>query len=203
MNGTLLAYSLGLGLAFGVAVMFVTTAILISISVMMNRYIYHTVGMRIAIGFFCGMFAGPILVLLTGMRLFKWVPRTHYFGLLPLYHAPVSESAGVSGWIMPFILYIFNLIRTLFTIKTEDGGLAAYKATIESGMHILTSPQITATIPGIGNVAVCPGAVCEEFMHAAQQIGTIPHMNEWTTEMNTLERNWTQFASLLKKTPLT
>ena len=135
------------------------------------------------------------------MRIFGGWPKTYYFGLMPLFHSPVQGT--VSGWIMPFIMFFFNLCKSLVTINSEETGTGtgttAYIKAIEAGMNLVptTTRPITVLVPVFSNVlgqnktltleaTVYPGAVCEEFMAAAQQVGTIETLEDWQLEIKNL-----------------
>lgn len=192
MNWELIGKNVGIGAATGVSIILLSIIILVPISFMMNRYIYHTVGMRIAIGIFSGLFSLPIFVLICGMLCTSHLPQAHYFGLLPILPSYAPATIG-TGWIMPFILSVFYAFKSLVTMNVMAESKDAYKHAIESGMNLLTSAQKTVTIPMIPgittkavSVSVCPGAVCEQFMHAAQQVGTLATEETWATAIAAL-----------------
>ena len=195
MNGSLLGKSLGVGLATGVILILVSVIVLIPVSFMMNRYIYHTLGMRIAIGIFCGIFSFPIFILLCALRIIGRWPRTHYFGLVPVYPSYTQEDLG-NGWIMPFILKIIYSFRSMLTMTLMDGGKDAYIKAIEVGMNLLDIRTQQEVSISSKTVKVCPGAVCEAFAAATQQVGTIGDAGQWTTEIGKLSETGTRLADM-------
>ena len=190
---TQLAEGLGIGCAVGCCIATAMTLVFIPISFMMNRYIYHGVGMRIAIGIFSGIFCVPIFVVLLIMR--WWWPRIHYFGLMPLQAVGEAKGVEVEGWILPFIMSIFKLFRAPLTLHFETDGenndMSAYKSAIEVGMHLLPENRKTLVVPGVGpagaNIMICPGAVCEEFNKHAVAVGTISKEIAWKAAITQLE----------------
>lgn len=165
MDTTLLAQSLGTGLAAGMVIMAVASIILIPASYMMNRFIYHNAFMRLLIGILSG--AGSFFVFLF-LLVKRWngAPKAHYFGLIPLFKT--GDGTGEDSGKMAFFTKIINLfthpIMMFYETPTDVEG---YESAIEYGLGLKEKGSA--------------GTVPEDFFEATRKIAAIPKKAAWET----------------------
>jgi hypothetical protein len=123
-----LAVSIAIGFVAGISTLLIVSMVLIPVSYVMNRFIYHHSIMRIALGFvafvlFPFFFVGMIIMYFTGLR------PAHYFGLIPVY-LQMTESVEPTGT-FAFLFKILSVIPHPFlgSVDTADG-VAAYQASM-------------------------------------------------------------------------
>jgi len=140
------------------------TMILIPVSYVMNRFIYHHSIMRLLLGFvafvlFPFVFIGMIIMAFTGLR------PAHYFGLIP---ASLQTSVPVEP--VGFFAFFFKVMTIIthpflgFMNLEED--VAGYKASIEPLMAPANSPVVN-----------------EALFKAAGAAGIIDNDAEWNATM--------------------
>jgi hypothetical protein len=188
MDAALLAKALGAGFATGISCMSIATIILLPASYMMNKFVYHSMLMRLMLGGAASVLSifaiGYIVIkLLSG----SW-GKVHYFGLAPIFRVtenPVAPEGYLSFFFR--ILFVFTHPLTMFYVNKDDDD--GYKNSIEQ--MLLPKPiagtanVLEATLDG-SKLLVQKGAVCEEFTLAAQKAGFLSK-GPWKTRMGELE----------------
>ena len=196
MDTTLLAQSLGTGLAAGMVIMAVASIILIPTSYMMNRFIYHNAFMRLLIGILSGAGSFFVFLFLIVKRWQGW-SKAHYFGLIPLRQS--GDGTGAIVGKMAFVTKIIDLIMHPLTMfYTGPADKAGYEAAITQGLRLMSED-----IPLVGgapmripsdltpdrrdvDVDVKSGVVCEEFFEAARIAAAIRKKADWERKIDNL-----------------
>lgn len=188
MDAALLAKALGAGFATGLSCMTIATIILLPASYMMNKFIYHSMLMRLMLGGAAAVLSifviGYIVIqLLSG----SW-GKVHYFGLAPIFRVtenPVAPEGYLSFFFR--IFYVFTHPLTMFYLNKDDDD--GYRNSIEQMLLPKPIPGaenvLEATLDG-SKLLVQKGAVCEEFSLAAQKAGFLSK-GQWKTRMDALE----------------
>jgi hypothetical protein len=158
-EGAQFGKALGIGLATGVSSILAITAILIPVSYVMNRFIYHNVWMRVGMGIVAA--AGSVfffLMMIVGkfFGLFNPVP---YFGL-----TPVIE--GSTGW-GSFIDFLLNSLLAVVDPQSYDRAVAT-----------ILVPVVQANDPRY--------VVQEDLFTHARQLAEIPGQAEWESSRSSL-----------------
>ena len=183
MDSTLLAQSLGTGLAAGMVIMAVASVILIPASYMMNRFIYHGTFMRLLIGILSGAGSFFVFLFLIAKRWQGW-SKAHYFGLIPLRQS--GDGTGAIVGKMAFVTKIVDLfLHPLTMFYTGPDDKAGYVAAIEQGLR-LVSEDVSGTQMKLHgeDITVKAGTVCEEFFEAARDAATISKKAGWTDQFS-------------------
>lgn len=152
-EGAQFGKALGIGLATGVSSILAITAILIPVSYVMNRFIYHNMWMRIGMGFVAA--AGSVfffLMMLMG-KFFGLFGRVPYFGL-----TPVIEG-GSTGW-GSFVDFLLNPMIAAVDPQGYDRAVAT-----------LLVPEAQANDPRY--------VVQEDLFTRARQLAAIPGASQW------------------------
>jgi len=196
MDTTILAQSLGTGLAAGMVIMAVASVILIPASYMMNRFIYHGTFMRLLIGILSGAGSFFIFLFLIVKRWQGW-SKAHYFGLIPLRQS--GDGTGAIVGKMAFVTKIVDLFMhplTMFYTGSDD--VTSYKTAIAQGLRLM--PEDIPLVEGAPmripsdltpdrrdiDVDVKSGVVCEEFFEAARIAAAIRKKADWEGQISSL-----------------
>jgi hypothetical protein len=181
MDTTLLAQSLGTGLAAGMVIMAVASIILIPASYMMNRFIYHNAFMRLLIGILSGAGSFFVFLFLIVKRWRGW-SKAHYFGLIPLRQS--GDGTGAIVGKMAFVTKIVDLIMHPLTMfYTGPADKAGYEAAITQGLRLMSAEKTGTPMKLHGtDVTVKDGTVSEEFFEAARNVATITKKAGWTNQ---------------------
>jgi hypothetical protein len=159
-EGAQIGKAVGIGLATGVSSILAITAILIPVSYVMNRFIYHNVWMRIGMGFVAA--AGSVfffLMMLIG-KFFGLFSRVPYFGL-----TPVIEG-GSTGWGW----FVDLLLNPLIAAVDPQG--------YDRAVGTLLVPEAQANDPRY--------VVQEDLFTRARQLAEIPDQEKWESERSAL-----------------
>lgn len=196
MDTTLLAQSLGTGLAAGMVIMAVASIILIPASYMMNRFIYHNAFMRLLIGILSGAGSFFVFLFLIVKRWRGWT-KAHYFGLIPIFQA--GDGTGEDAGKMAFVSKIIRLFaHPLIMFFTSPDDKAGYEAAITQGLRLM--PEDIPLVGGAQmhipsdltrdrrdiDVDVKSGVVCEEFFEAARIAAAIRKKMDWERQISSL-----------------
>jgi len=196
-----LAYSLGIGTAFGFTLMLVVTVVVLPMSLMMNRAIYHSAAMRLVIGALSAVFSVFLFGVLIIQRIHFWWTtgrsgwdRAHFFGLFPL----VQSEPFVDG---PLFSTLFDWCRHPFMMWFAESDVPAYQSAISAGLGLLDVsgsivPDLITlqTVKGTQTVDVGsrPDAVCEGLFEGARIVAALerekpdpnrPHVPAWSVEV--------------------
>jgi hypothetical protein len=167
--------SIWIGLSIGAGTMIVSSLILIPVSYVMNKFIYHGAVMRFVMGLLAGLgsllIIPPIIFLIFSSR-FK---KAHYFGLIPL-RAATAEPEEAS-WVN-FMFVIFRAFAHPFQWVADDAG---YRDSIGA----ILAPEGDTTV------------VSEELFEAARIAGGIRNRNDWTAAMGDIRRDYGPALNLL------
>ena len=162
-----LAISFGVGLATGISTLLLVTMVLLPVSYVMNRFIYHHWIMRLSLGFvafvlFPLFFIGMIIMAFAGLR------PAYYFGLLPLAVQRTSPSDPV-GFFAIFFKILAVIVHPFFGFMNTEEDDAGYKASVEPLMAAAGSPVVN-----------------EGLFNAARDAGTIEDDVKWNVVMDRL-----------------
>lgn len=151
--------------------MLTITLILLPVSYVMNRYIYHHWAMRGLLAVLAG-----VLLPITWIAMF-FRPSTHYFGLLPLWR---SGGAGVvEGW-WAWLWRSIDLLKHPFV---EQMGAPD------------DAEGWTATLGGLlvseGELKKGQKVVPEALWEATRALAVIPGQGEWQAEHDRLKASLT------------
>ena len=87
MDWNSVGVSIGNGLAVGFGALSTVNLIGLPISYVMNRYVYHSRGMRILLGIVAAMLSIPILLCMLVYQALTGgtgIQKVHYFGYIPI-----------------------------------------------------------------------------------------------------------------------
>jgi hypothetical protein len=162
-----LANSFGIGLAAGISTLLLVTMILIPVSYVMNRFIYHHWIMRVALGFvafvlFPFFFIGMIIMAFAGLR------PAYYFGLIPSY-LQTTTPGEPEGFFAIFFKILSIIPHPFLGFMNTEEDIAGYKASVEPLMAAAGSPVVN-----------------EELFNAARDAGTIEDDVKWNVVMDRL-----------------
>lgn len=163
-----LATSFGIGLATGISTLLLVTMILLPVSYMMNRFIYHHWIMRLTLGFvalvlFPFFFIGMIIMTFAGLR------PAHYFGLIPTY-----LQASIPGEPVGFFASFFKILSILYHpflgFMNSEEDVAGYKASVAPLLAPMGAPVVN-----------------EALFKEAAAAGIIENDAEWAVTMERLK----------------
>jgi hypothetical protein len=169
MDTTSLLKSVGTGLGIGLSAAIGLTIVLLPVSWVMNRFIYHTGVMRLLLGFvtLCVspiVFIGMVVLKFAGLIMNKeFLTKVPYGGLLPF-------KEGASGWLLwnPFLFeYNAEAVKGLFS-------------------HFMI--PVSGQSEQIDGLTVRKGAVVEELFEASRAVGALTSYGEWADKMEQLKR---------------
>ncbi len=139
MDGGAFLSTVGAGLASGLGIMVAITAVLLPVSYVMNRYVYHHWAMRL-------LLAGLTVVALPIAWVALFFARsTHYFGLLPLWRSGEAAGAEPEGWFAGFWRFINILKHPFLEQMTAPDDQAGWDATVEG--LLVTDLKKQRTVP--------------------------------------------------------
>jgi hypothetical protein len=159
-EGAQFGKALGIGLATGVSSILVITAILIPVSYVMNRFIYHNVWMRVGMGFVAAVGSVFFFLMMIVGKFFGLFGRVPYFGLMP------TIEGGSTGW-GSFVDFLLNPLIAAVDPQGYDRAVAT-----------LLVPEAQAGDPRY--------VVQEELFTRARQLAAIPGQGEWESARATL-----------------
>jgi len=174
-----LAVNFGLGIAAGLCILSISSLLLIPASYSMNRFIYHSVPMRIIIG----LLSLPLFIVLVPMVWFEQIPKAPYFGLFPVRSPPVT-SGPKSG---SYFASVFNIIELFLDPFNTYIVKADYLKLIDH-MLVKEGEAQAKTLNG-KDFMVTRGAVSEEFFEAARGLGTSILFDDWEQAHATIKHS--------------
>jgi hypothetical protein len=159
-EGAQFGKALGIGLATGVSSILVITAILIPVSYVMNRFIYHNVWMRVGMGFVAAVGSVFFFLMMLVGKFFGLFGSVPYFGLMPMI------EGGSTGWgsIVDFLL------NPLIAAVDPQG--------YDRAVSTLLVPEAQANDPRY--------VVQEDLFTRARQLAAIPGSSEWESARTSL-----------------
>lgn len=178
MDGTTLGAAFGIGIATGISTLFGITLLFLPASWVMNRFIYHSTGMRIVLGFIAAIGSVFSLAIILGGTLSGAFKKIHYFSLLPTF-AKGPPRAAPSGYFSTIWEAIVNFVQhpTLFEFDAAK--------IVDTMSHLLVDSANTDIT--IGADTIKEGAVYEKLFEDARAAGA--HTDKaatWASEMNKL-----------------
>jgi len=153
------------GLATGLGIMVALTLVLLPISYVMNRYIYHHWTMRLLLAVLT-VVALPI----AWIGLF-FVPRIHYFGLVPLLRSGDATAADPEGWFAGLWRFLNILKHPFLEMMSEPDDQTAWMTSMSS--LLITDPQKQRAVP-------------ESLWEEARRIAVIESQGAWQTARDAL-----------------
>ena len=151
--------SMSVGFGIGFVVMLMATLVFLPISYTMIRFIYHNWMMRIALGMLAGM--GSILSVVV---MFLFSPKTHFFGLIPIYQTSPSENTGYFAWLFK-LLEFFTHPFLMIMDSAEDS--VGYQKALEHLKAKEGAPRVDET-----------------FFQQTRRIGALRDLQSWRMEIN-------------------
>jgi hypothetical protein len=165
---TQIGKGLGIGLAFGFMAALVLTVLSLPPSFMMNKIIYHTWVMRLAVGGYATVLAVFIFPVIIIMRIMGISKRAEFFGLFPVFaEMPPGKS---DTWLSPFIS-VFMALLSPFTWNERSGN---YIKAIEEGMGLMAKGA--------------PGTVNEAFYEKARETAGNKEYDVWKKSVDDLHQ---------------
>ena len=152
-EGAQFGKALGIGLATGVSSILVISAILIPVTYVMNRFIYHNVWMRIGMGTIAAIGSVFVFLVMLFGKFFGLFSPVPYFGLVPVIE-------GSTGW-GSFMDFLLNP----FLAAVDPQGY-------DRAVGTLLVPEAKAGDPRF--------TVQEELFTRARQVAAIPDSQEWS-----------------------
>lgn len=184
-GASLIAQSLGTGVALGLSTIVGITLALLPASWVMNRFVYHTPMMRVILAIVAGLgsFLTFMIVFIgcaTGL-----LNKPYYFGLLPIF---LNRGGGEEP--VGFFAIFKKLWRILahpFQMRylVDKGDPAGYKKNIEMMLVPEDAPKLP--INGFKGETLYKGAVYELFFEEARKAGAAETYDEWKTQLEGLE----------------
>ena len=139
MDGGAFLSTVGVGVATGLGIMVAITAVLLPISYVMNRYVYHHWAMRL-------LLAGLTVVALPIAWVALFFARgTHYFGLLPMWRSGEAAGSEPEGWFAGFWRFINILKHPFLQNMSAPDDQAGWEAAIEG--LLVTDPKKQPVVP--------------------------------------------------------
>jgi len=182
MDTTRLASSLGAGFATGLSTLLIAVILLMPLSYVMNKFIYHSVPMRLVLGFITFILPVLAFIAMIVIRVREGSP-IHYFGLIPV------STAGAFTLDNPYFSFIDKIVNTL--------------------LHpLLWSKQDPIDADGytkaIGSLLAKPGepVVSTEIMQLFKEsraLAGVSDINVWKTKMDALVKT---YGTILTNPPL-
>lgn len=206
------AVALGGGIAAGLSAVLSITILVLPVSWVMNRFVYHNGVMRVLLALATSAFSFVSFVIVLASCLYDKENKVHYFGLLPTrITGGVTEPTGYTA----FITRVWNAVIHPFIIMAEGGTLSdpedqhalteamkrfMVKTDTEGGYDpkALTDGEASAAAelfskkPGdYGFTDVPPivykGAVYEPFFAATRVAGAQRDIGRWRVMMRDLQ----------------
>jgi hypothetical protein len=194
----MVATALGAGLAVGFITLAGSLMIMLPVSWVMNRFVYHNTLMRILLGVATGSASVFAFILIVAGCLLGFFGKPYYFGLFPTYMS--SGDTAPVGWMAPLIR-VWNavahpiklrmeskedresLLTTMNTFLVPDttmhmkGDIADGAA---SALYTLSQGKMAPRLP------ILADAVCEPFFEAARIAGSQNAPAAWKETMQKL-----------------
>jgi hypothetical protein len=178
MDGNTLGTALGVGLATGISTLFGITLLFLPASWVMNRFIYHSTGMRIVLGFIAAIGSIFSFAIILGGTLSGAFQKIHYFSLLPI-SIKNAPSPTPSGYGTALFEQISNFV--LHPIKFDFDAAKI----VDTMSHLLVDSANTDIT--IGADTIKKGAVYEKLVEDARAAGArTDDARTWAGEMNAL-----------------
>lgn len=182
MDAQALGTAVGFGLVTGITVMTGITLMFLPASWVMNKFIYHSNGMRVILGLIAA--AGSIIslaIILFG-RVFGNFKKIHYFSLLPMYAGgPPSTLGDLLSFRANVVDVVTNPVRFEFNKDAIVDALQGFLVDTSGG------PITVGTGTGVPK-QIYAGAVDEEFFEAARAAAAMPikETGKWKDAMTHL-----------------